>query len=182
MKIYKISRFIDLGQAYIIDGNNKITQVETHTQGIIELYNLEKEIRNNFKRDFGVKLDWGNDWNTVIQYVEDFMMQNEIFNIVVDLKENQVYVRPNRNVKPSSIQMKEISDWAIEHGWKENVIIDFVVAKSNNWYRFSQDYQIYSIQDSIQSREDIVPSLLRKKKKKKKCDTNWYRSNNSINE
>ena len=33
-----------------------------------------------------------------------------------------------------------------------------------NWYKKSQDYQIYSIQDSIQNREDIVPSLLRKQK------------------
>lgn len=40
-----------------------------------------------------------------------------------------------------------------------------------NWYKkykFSQDYQIYSVQDAIQSREDIVPSLLRDLKKKKK--------------
>jgi len=37
-------------------------------------------------------------------------------------------------------------------------------ATSNSEIKLSQDYQIYSIQDSIQNREDIVPSLLRKQK------------------
>ena len=50
-------------------------------------------------------------------------------------------------------------------------------ATSNDEIKLSQDYQIYSIQDAIQNREDIVPSLLRnpkqiKKKKKIKMAEN----------
>jgi len=137
-KIHRKSYFVADALAYIIDKYNKITKVDAHISSIIDIYNLHDKIESDFKNIFGEDLDWDKDWDTVVEFVKDLMQEKGIFSIVVDLKSKQVFVRPRLGEKPSSSQIKELSDWAIEHGWKEDIIIDVVVAsKKYNWYKQS---------------------------------------------
>jgi len=96
---------------------------------------LTDSIESNFEETFGEKLDWDKDNDTATEYVKDYMLEHRIFNIVVDVKDKRVYVRPNLGEKPSSSQLKTISDWAIKNGWNEEIIIDVVVASNMNWYK-----------------------------------------------
>ena len=128
MKIYKIAYIVDFAKAYIIDRNNNIEEVETHIEGVMDKYKLYDGIADNFRNDFGEDIDWSKDYDTVIEYVKDFMLDEKIFCVVVDLGDKQVYVRPNLGARPSESQMKALSDWAIERDYKENIIVDVVVA------------------------------------------------------
>jgi len=131
---------IQNAEAYIIDKYNTITKVNTHIMGIIDLYNLENDILSTFKTQFGEQLDWDKDWDDVVEFVKDFMQTENIFNVIVDIENKQVYVRPRLSETPSYKQMKELSDWAIEHNWNEEIIIDVVAAFNNlKWYKIAHD-------------------------------------------
>ena len=125
----KYSYFIANTKAYYIDGSNKITRVEyDHIYDILNNYDLHDDIQSQFEGMFGEKINWEKDSETVTEFVKDFMLEHHIFNVVVDIKDKQVYVRPNLGEKPSYSQIKALSDWAIENGWNEDIKIDVVIA------------------------------------------------------
>ena len=150
MSWYKKSYFIDNAKAYIIDGDNNIIEAGyAHITFIIEHYDLTTGIIERFSEEFGEEIDWERDDDVITEYVKDFMLDEHIYNVVVDTKNKQVYVRPNLGTKPSPSQMHALSDWAIENGLNENIIVDVVCAKNMNWYKiykYSQNnYSQYSV-------------------------------------
>ena len=60
------------------------------------------------------------------------MIEHEIYCIIVDKVDNMVYIRPTNNIFPSYSQKREVSDWAIENGYNEEIIIDMVYAIEEN--------------------------------------------------
>jgi len=158
MKIYRLAYYIDHATAFIIDGNCEITKVDTHIQGIIELYDLNDGLVSTFKDNFGEELDWDKDWDTVVDYVHDFMQDQDIFAVVADFPNHHIYVRPRMGEQPNARQMKELSDWAVENGCSEEIIVDMVIAKQNNVYRLanksSQAYPIQTIWDTWHTRKE----------------------------
>lgn len=123
-----LERFIGFGRAYIIDNDNKIIECNepTHMDTIISLYNLEPKIIKQFKKDFHQRLDFDDDSEYVDSYVYDFMYENNIFPVILDIKTKRIYVRPVNGKKPNYSQLSELKNWAIENHYNEHIIVDIV--------------------------------------------------------
>jgi hypothetical protein len=134
MKIFKISYYLDSADGYIIDEKNNVVSCDgdTHINFIISHYDLSDDLEKVFRDNFGQELSWDKDWETITEYVEDFMIEKEIFPVIVDWKNSQVYVRPVGKITPSKRKIKELSDWAIETGRNEEIIVDYVTANDKN--------------------------------------------------
>ena len=127
--------FLDNAIPYLIDDQCKIIQVQDHLSGVMEEYDISID---QIAEDLGINqedpeesLDQfdSNDYeSTIAPWIKQFACDNNIFFVVVDNKNKQVYVRPNEDENPSRKQLKELSDWAIEQGYSEKIIIDYAVA------------------------------------------------------
>lgn len=125
--------FINSAKPFLLLQDGKLLSVKDtdHLSAVVEYYDeLYDDIMIQFQSTFGEKLNFS-EYSDVEYYnecIKDFMKENNIFPVIVDLNDKRVYVRPVLGKKPSTKQLKDLKDWAIENGFDSDIKIDTVFA------------------------------------------------------
>ena len=112
--------FVQNAKAYYITNDSKLHPVEyTHIQQIIDDFNLEDEIRDDFTGLYDTVFDWDEDGEFVIDFMKDYKQSHNIHFIVVDLSERILHVRAKENLLNKK-QKQTIMKYCIKHGCEMN--------------------------------------------------------------
>lgn len=112
-KQFFLEYFVPNATAYYMTDDGVVHNVENdHLSQVMEDFDLEGELSDQFMEQFGEEIDWSKDWDWAADMMIDIKVENKLLFIVMDTVGKIVYVRGSKH-DPTHIQREKLIDFCI---------------------------------------------------------------------